>query len=66
MSYYEIEAGASPDQGFRARQQARYARRARIAEKQAKRQKVIDAAMYAVEVILGALCLYCWLFLAAL
>ena len=66
MTYYQIETGASPDQGFRARQQARAARRAMLAEKRAKREMVIDRIKFAGEVIVGAAILYVWLFLAAL
>lgn len=44
MSNYRIETGASPDQGFSARQQARIARRARVAE----RERRFNDAMLAV------------------
>ena len=66
MSYCQIEAGASTDQGFRARQQARTARRARIAEKEAKRQRVIKAVEYVAWVLVGFVFLYLLLFYAAL
>lgn len=66
MSYYQTEAGASTDQSFSARQQARYARRARLAEKEAKRQRVVDAVKFAAEVIVGAFLLYALMFIACL
>lgn len=66
MSYYQIETGASTDQSFRARQAARAARRQRVAEKEAKRQKVVDAVKFAAQVIVGAFFLYMLMFLACL
>lgn len=66
MSYYQTEAGASTDQSFSARQQARYARRARLAEKEAKRQRVMEVVRTVSEALIGAFILYIFMFIACL
>lgn len=48
MIAYQIEAGASTDQGFHARQQARLARRKMIAEQEDKRGRAVVTALCAV------------------
>ena len=58
-----IEAGASPDQGFHARQQARIARRKMIAEREDKRANAIATVLYAV---FGFVFFYLLLFYAGL
>ena len=59
---YVNEAGASTDQGFRARQQARYARRNIVSQREARRRMVVEA----VETVLFGLLFYAFLFVGAL
>ena len=64
MNHY-TEMGASTDQSFRARQQARAARRLILQQKYEKRQQRIEAAKTVATVIVGAFFLYAFMWLAA-
>lgn len=65
MSYYK-RMGASTDQGFRARTPACVARRPRVADMEARRQKAVDAARGVAEVIFGTFVLFVLMYGACL
>ena len=66
MSYHYTEMGASSDQRFRAQRQARQARRMILAQKQERRQRIIEIIQCVFEVLVGAFILYWFMFLACL
>ena len=65
MSHY-TEMGAYPDESARARKQARQARRLILAQKEARRQRIIENVKFGCEVLIGAFVLYVLMFIACL
>ena len=60
------EMGAHPDQSARARKQARQARRLIIAQRQERRQRILEDVRLVFEILVGAFILYWFMFLACL